>query len=142
MAIILIMMMMTMMSVTKMNNCGRLLCRELSPRWKWRRTQECFCHGRSSSKRHEALSLFGDFFFSALDRLIFRYPLKTKRLSSSHRCSCQEGFIVQGLGLFSIRVVLVFCSPLLLQQIIRNVEHLEVVCFLKEKIGLMQLSHL
>ena len=33
---------------------------------------------------------------------------------------------MQGLGLFLVRVGLVFCSPLLLQQIIRNVEHLEV----------------
>ena len=61
-----------------------------------------------------------------LNFLKYFSSLKTKYISSSQRCSCQEGSNVQGLGLFFIRVLLVFCSPLLLQQIIRNVEHLEV----------------
>ena len=66
------------------------------------------------------IGLFSGFLF------LKYFSLRTKHLSSSQRCSCQEGSNVQGLAIFFIRVLLVFCSPLLLQQIIRNVEHLEV----------------
>ena len=79
-----------LITLKKMNSCDDSLwckcclrCCQLRSRWKWRRTHECFCRGRSGNRTRVALSLSGDFSFPALDWLIFRSPF-SKILTSPH----------------------------------------------------------